>query len=75
MEKYNLLSGYVLSKENITEIEERVPRATITWVGDTTEIKEILRIKGEFNYILECPRPIELSTKQKLEELLKIKIN
>jgi hypothetical protein len=75
MEKYNIISGYVLSKENLKEITDLLPAATITWAGDTEEIKTILRLKGAFNYNLQCPQQLETETKQKLEKLLTVKIN
>lgn len=75
MTSYDILSGYILSKENLREITNLLPAATVTWTGDTEEIKAILRIKGEFRYILQCPQQLETETKKCIEEKLKIRIN
>jgi hypothetical protein len=55
-QKYHLISGYVLSKENMAEITNLIPSASIGWMGEKREIEEKIRLRGKFSYSLECLR-------------------
>lgn len=73
-QRYAIFSGYVLSEPDQNEIMKRIPNATLIWAGDQKEIEEIIRVKGKFRYLLDCPREIDPKVKKYIETKMFLRV-